>query len=108
MTGFRDFDVERLHLEPGDAILLRPPADVTLEQAQAGAAELRNRYPEHVVLIVDPGWRIGPLANLGETAGALEDLLAGRSLLVRERRSLELLAKALRANLEADAREAGT
>jgi hypothetical protein len=110
MSELGDFRLEALRLEPGDTILLRPPLDASIDMAQRAAAELRNRYPEHVVLIVQAGWFLDAVGPLGETARAIDHAIAAGALVLSraELGLLDRLAGFLRAGVEAHAREAGT
>lgn len=63
-------NVEALHLEQGDVIVVYTPTGLPLEQRKAISEELRAIVPEHPAIILASGWSVDKL-----TRGDLEELI---------------------------------
>jgi len=63
-------NIERLHLEPGDILVLTYPQKITAETADRIAAQLKDRFGAEVpVCVIDSGGRL-QVVNKAELAEA--------------------------------------
>lgn len=89
-------EVEALHLEPGDLVVVSCPAEVSVEEAQAAFYAVRDAIPDHRALIVHGSWQVSG-APLEPMVSGLERTLAGGRLEPAEAESLGSLLDAIRA-----------
>lgn len=93
-------ELEALHLEPEDLVIVRCPADVSVDQAQAAFYAVREALPDHRALIVHGDWQVSGARFPHMVSGlkrAMGAATAANAILPDERAALESLLDALEA-----------
>ncbi len=72
-------DVRRLRLEPGDALLVTVPANLSVEQLHRIRATLSDSLPGTRVLVVFEGVDVSVLSGATDVGDALGARIASRS-----------------------------